>query len=67
MILQACAEAASAKRFTRLELMSTLPGVPFCAKLGFVAEESIVDTLPDGTQVGFDRMTRAVQHRGVPS
>ncbi len=64
MLLQACAEAASAKGFTRLELMSTSPGVPFYAKLGFMEVESVVDTLPDGTGVGFVRMTRAVHLAG---
>ncbi len=63
-LLQACAAAASAKGFTRLELMSTLPGVPFYAKLGFTEIEPVVDTLPDGTQVGFVRMTRAVHLPG---
>lgn len=67
MLLRACAEAASARGFTRLELMSTLPGVPFYAKLGFAAVEPIVDTLPDGTSVGFVRMTRAVADAGDPS
>lgn len=66
MLLDACAEAASAKGFSRLELMSTLPGVPFYAKLGFVAVEPIVDTLPDGTAVGFVRMTRGVTVTGDP-
>ena len=36
LLVAACAEAAIAKGSTRLELMSTLPGVPFYAKLGFV-------------------------------
>ena len=67
MLLRACAEAARARGFTRLELMSTLPGVPFYAKLGFAAVEPIVDTLPDGTSVGFVRMTRAVADAGDPS
>ncbi|MEQ1579068.1 MAG: GNAT family N-acetyltransferase [Steroidobacteraceae bacterium] len=64
MLLHACAEAANAKGFSRLELMSTLPGVPFYAKLGFMEVESVVDTLPDGTGVGFVRMTRAVHLSG---
>ncbi len=64
MLLEACAEAATAKGFTRLELMSTLPGVPFYARLGFSEIESVVDTLPDGTDVGFVRMARAVRLGG---
>lgn len=66
MLLQACTDAASAKGFTRLELMSTLPGVPFYARLGFAAVEPVIDTLPDGTRVGFVRMTRAVHVPGEP-
>ena len=65
-LLAACADAARAKGFTRLELMSTLPGVPFYARLGFAAVEPIVDTLPDGTPVGFVRMTRAISVVGDP-
>ena len=61
---EACAEAAIAKGFTRLELRSTLPGVPFYAKLGFMEAESVVDMLPDGTAVGFVRMTRAAHFTG---
>lgn len=66
MLLRACADAASAKGFTRLELMSTLPGVPFYRKLGFADVEPVIDTLPDGNQVGFVRMTRAVHGPGDP-
>lgn len=55
-ILTACAEAALAKGFTRLELMSTLPGVPFYTKLGFHEVERVIDTLPDGTAVEFSLM-----------
>ena len=64
LLLTACAEAAIAKGFTRLELRSTLPGVPFYAKLGFMEAESVVDMLPDGTAVGFVRMTRAAHFTG---
>lgn len=58
-LFQACAEAASRAGFTRLELMSTLPGVPFYAKLGFAEVQRITDTLPDGTRVDFVLMRRA--------
>lgn len=64
LLLGACAQAASARGFTRLELMSTLPGVPFYAKLGFTEIEPVVDTLPDGTAVGFVRMMRAAHFPG---
>ena len=57
-LLQTCAEAAVAGGFTRLELMSTLPGVPFYAKLGFAEIQRSTDTLPDGTSVDFALMRR---------
>lgn len=60
-ILQACEAAAAAKGFSRLELMSTLPGVPFYRRLGFHEVERVVDTLPDGTAIEFVRMTRGLQ------
>ena len=57
-ILRACAEAAAAAGFKRLELMSTLPGVPFYAKLGFSEVRPVTDTLPDGTTLDFVLMAR---------
>jgi GNAT superfamily N-acetyltransferase len=60
MLLDHCVAAAGAAGFTRLELMSTLPGVPFYAALGFAAAERVEDVLPDGVAVGFVRMTRAL-------
>ncbi len=59
-ILEQCCAAAGAAGFTRLELMATLPGVPFYAALGFLSVRDVVDTLPDGTTVSFVLMQRAV-------
>ena len=59
-ILNACEEAAAAKGFSRLELMSTLAGVPFYRRFGFLERERVVDTLPDGTTIEFVRMTRQI-------
>ena len=61
LILMACEEAAAANGFSGLELMSTLPGVPFYRKFGFHEVERVVDTLPDGTTIEFVRMTRGLQ------
>lgn len=61
LILRACEEAAAAKGFSRLELMATLPGVPFYRRYGFHEVERVVDTLPDGTAIEFVRMTRGLQ------
>ncbi|OFW08809.1 MAG: hypothetical protein A3H96_08125 [Acidobacteria bacterium RIFCSPLOWO2_02_FULL_67_36] len=58
LILAACAEAARSSGFSRLELMSTLPGVPFYERHGFREVERVIDTLPDGTAIEFVRMTR---------
>jgi len=57
-ILSACEGAAIQKGFTRLELMSTLPGVPFYGRFGFHEIERVADTLPDGTTIEFVRMAR---------
>ncbi len=58
-LLAACEDAARAAGFSTLELMATLPGVPFYAALGFAAEEEVLDTLPDGVTLRFVRMRRA--------
>jgi hypothetical protein len=47
-----------------LELMATLPGVPFYAALGFDRVEDATDVLPDGTPIRFVRMRRPLR-RGV--
>lgn len=62
LLLAHCVAAADAAGFRSLELMSTLPGVPFYEALGFARAESVSDMLPDGVAVGFVRMTRALHH-----
>ena len=64
-ILETCERAARAAGFTRLELMATLPGVPFYAAMGFAAIGPVTDTLPDGTAIEFVRMTRPVSRGGA--
>ena len=59
-ILKACEEAAAARGFSRLELMSTLPGIPFYRRFGFHEVERVIDTLPDATTIEFVRMTRGL-------
>lgn len=59
-ILATCEEAASKRGFSRVELMSTLPGVPFYRTCGFDEIEHIVDTLPDGTKIEFVHMARPI-------
>ena len=55
-----CAQAALEAGFSRLELMATLPGVPFYQQMGFVAVEHGLDRLPDGCEVEFVRMQRPI-------
>lgn len=56
-ILRECLESARAAGFSRVELMATLPGVPFYRRFGFEEAERAEVTLPDGTPVEFRRMT----------
>jgi GNAT superfamily N-acetyltransferase len=57
-LLDACTSAAAEAGFRKLELMGTLPGVPFYEALGFTSEEDVIDVLPDGVPLRFVRMTR---------
>jgi len=57
-LLTHCSAAAVAAGFTSLELMATLPGVPFYAALGFREVEAVRDMLPDGVALPFVRMVR---------
>ena len=60
LILEASESAARAAGFRRIELMATLPGVPFYASRGYVASMRARDTLPDGTTLEFVRMERSL-------
>lgn len=60
-LLAACTDAARRAGFQSLELMATLPGVPFYAASGFVEVETVTDRLPDGTSLRFVRMTRPIE------
>jgi GNAT superfamily N-acetyltransferase len=55
-----CVLAAAASGFGSLELMATLPGVPFYLALGFNRIEEVTDVLPDGTPIRFVRMRRGL-------
>jgi N-acetylglutamate synthase-like GNAT family acetyltransferase len=55
-LLAACVDAARAAGFRSLELMATLPGVPFYRAQGFAEVEPVEDTLPDGIVLRFVRM-----------
>ena len=66
-IYDACATAAGRAGFRSLELMATLPGVPFYLSLGFESIEPVSDTLPDGVVVRFVRMRRGIADAAVPA
>ena len=58
LLLHACTRAARAAGYRQLELMGTLPGVPFYRAQGFVDVEPVIDVLPDGVALRFVRMRR---------
>lgn len=58
LLLDRCTAEAAAHGFRTLELMATLPGVPFYSAMGFEPMEDVVDRLPDGTPLRFVRMWR---------
>jgi len=60
VLLEACTVAAQQAGFGTLELMATLPGVPFYRTQGFVDVEPVTDVLPDGVALRFVRMRRAL-------
>ena len=59
-ILGACMDAARAAGFRRMELASTLPGVPLYEAFGFQKREPIDIPLPDGVVLPVIRMERAL-------
>ena len=63
-LFDACISAAAEAGFESVELMSTLPGVPFYAALGCDAVEHVTDTLPDGVALRFVRMHLQLSHPG---
>lgn len=60
LLLQHCEQQAKANGFKRCELMATLPGVPLYQKCGYQAIETVVDRLPDQTEVAFVKMSKAI-------
>jgi GNAT superfamily N-acetyltransferase len=59
-LLVGCTDAARRAGFAALELMATLPGVPFYQALGFSAVRHATDMLPDGTPLRFVHMRRSL-------
>ena len=61
LLIKACEDAASANGFHEMEMGATLPGVPFYAKMGYLAIEDISITLPDGLLMGIVKMTKRLK------
>jgi GNAT superfamily N-acetyltransferase len=59
LVLSLCESAARAEGFTRLELMSTLSGLPLYSAAGFEAVEEVSDPA-GGTPVPLVRMEKAI-------
>lgn len=57
-----CARAAHAAGFRGFELMSTLPGEPLYAALGFSAVERTAVPLASGVELPLIRMARRIEH-----
>jgi GNAT superfamily N-acetyltransferase len=60
LLLEHCSAAARTAGFRRLELMSTMPGVPLYTVMGFRAMEDRPLTMPDGVVLPLVRMEKAL-------
>ena len=65
MLLDACVAAARAAGFSRLMLVSTMPGEPLYRAYGFEALEPVEVSLPDGVVLPCTRMVRADMSAGA--
>ena len=59
-LLGVCSAAAERAGFSRLSLMSTLPGEPLYRALGFVPDAGVDYPMPDGTTLPLVPMTKAM-------
>ncbi|MCC6317065.1 MAG: GNAT family N-acetyltransferase [Gemmatimonadaceae bacterium] len=66
-LLELCSDAARAEGYQALELMATLPGVPLYAAAGFAEIAAVRDRMPNGVEVRFVRMQRALPPVAPPS
>ncbi len=63
LILEACERAARAAGFTRLEMGSTLTGVPFYRAHGYAALENLQVPLSNGETLSIVRMSKEIKPR----
>ncbi len=64
-IFEACNNAAIKAGFSDLELMATLPGVPFYERLGFSHVEQTTDQTADGISLEFVRMHMTIRPKAI--
>jgi GNAT superfamily N-acetyltransferase len=60
-ILETCERAAQAQGFRSLELMATLPGVPFYAARGYVAGGQVEYEIAEGVKIEFVPMRKELK------
>ena len=60
-ILETCEREAKAQGFRALELMATLPGVPFYAARGYEAGEQVEYEIADGVRIQFVPMRKELK------
>lgn len=57
-IIQACEDAAKADGFTRMELVSTMPGEPLYAAMGYEITNKFDQPMTDGTSLSLAHMKK---------
>ena len=64
-ILETCEREAKAEGFRSLELMATLPGIPFYAARGYEGGEQVEYETADGVKIGFVPMRKDLEQEGI--
>lgn len=60
-LLHHCEQAALAAGFSKIELMATLPGIPFYSAFGYLEIKANYLTLPNGIQVRLCHMEKLIK------
>jgi GNAT superfamily N-acetyltransferase len=60
LLMNHCEDEARKHGFQNIELMSTLPGIPFYEKHGFIGTELVNYTLPNGIVIKLKPMTKSL-------
>ena len=64
-ILETCEREAEAQGFRSLELMATLPGVPFYAARGYEGSERVSYEIAEGVKIEFVPMRKDLEWKGI--